>query len=87
MKKITFAVLTAAFFCFGNCWIASGQDSGVARSDQITQGQQIIQADDSMTGKFEPVDVAPSATSDVALQFPTSLANRWVSNSRRRSLP
>jgi hypothetical protein len=51
----------------------------MAQSDQITtDGQGIIQDDDSPTGRFEPVTVAPSATSDVALQFSTSLANKAV---------
>jgi hypothetical protein len=47
-------------------------------SDQITQGQQIIQDDNSTTGKFQPVAVDSFTTSDVALQFPTSLANKSV---------
>ncbi len=49
------------------------------RVDQITDpDQQIIQGDSSTTGKFQPVTVDPSATSDVALQFPQSLANKSV---------
>ncbi len=76
MKKIIFTVLAAALLCFGSCYTARAQDSGVAQSDQITQGQQIIQDDDSSTGQFQPVTVDPLATSDVALQFPASLANK-----------
>src|SRR5205814_9099023 len=40
--------------------------------------QEIIQDDDSSTGTFTPVTVDPSATSDVALQFPASLTNKPV---------
>jgi hypothetical protein len=53
----------------------------VAQSDQITDdgSQQTIQDDGSTTGKFEPVTVDPSASSDVALQFPVSMASKSVS--------
>src|SRR5262249_25309827 len=64
------------FLGFISCWTAIAQD--VAQSDQITQGQQIIQADSTTTGKFEPVTVGASTTSDVALQFPLSLASKTV---------
>jgi hypothetical protein len=77
MKKILLNLLPAIFLWFGSCSIATAQDS-VAQSDQITQGQQIIQDNDSSTGKFDPVTVDPSATSDVALQFPASLASKPV---------
>jgi len=75
MKKTIFILLTASFFC---C-VAAGQVP-VAQSDQITDdgSQQIIQDDGSSTGKFEPVVVDPSANSDVALQFPVSMANKPV---------
>jgi hypothetical protein len=78
MKKIT-PILAASFLCFGSCCIATAQ-APVAQSDQITDdgSQQIIQDDSSATGKFEPVTVDPSATSDVALQFPITLANKSV---------
>ena len=68
----------ASFLCFGS--LASGQ-APVAQSDQITDdgSQQIIQDDGSTTGKFEPVTVDPSASSDVALQFPVSMASKSVS--------
>jgi hypothetical protein len=57
----------------------AAQDVPVAQSDHITgDGQEIIQDDDSSTGTFAPVTVDPSATSDVALQFPASLTNRSV---------
>jgi hypothetical protein len=79
MKKIIFVLLPAISLWFGNCYVATAQDSGVAQSDQITgDGQQIIQDDDSSTGTFTPVTVDPSATSDVALQFPASLTNKPV---------
>ena len=79
MRKIIFTVLAAAFVCFGNCCIATAQDAPVAQSDQITaNGQQIIQDDDTSTGKFEPVTVDSFTTSDVALQFPASFTNRSV---------
>ncbi len=77
MKKILFSLFPAIFIWFGNCSIATAQ-APVAQSDQITQGGDIIQDDDSSTGKFESVTVDPSATSDVALQFPASLANKAV---------
>jgi len=77
MKKILFNLLPAIFIWFGSCCIATAQDS-VAQSDQITQGGEIIQDDDSSTGKFETVTVDPSATSDVALQFRASLASMPV---------
>jgi hypothetical protein len=78
MKKTILSVLTASFFCFGSCRIVTGQ-APVAQSDQITSdGQQIIQDDSSTTGKFEPVTVDPSASSDVALQFPVSMASKPV---------
>lgn len=53
----------------------------MAQSDQITDdgSQQIIQDDGSTTGKFEPVTVDASASSDVALQFPVSMASKSVS--------
>jgi hypothetical protein len=77
MKKILFNLLPAGFLWFGSYCIATAQ-APVAQSDQITQGQQIIQDNDSSTGKFDPVTVDPSATSDVALQFPATLASKPV---------
>ena len=76
MKKTTFVHLVGPFLWFISWWTATAQD--VAQSDQITQGEQIIQADSSTTGKFEAVTVSPSATSDVALLFPLSVANKAV---------
>jgi hypothetical protein len=79
MKNIILTVLTASV-CFGSCCIAIGQEP-VAQSDQITDGdtQEIIQDDGSTTGKFEAVTVDPGASSDVALQFPVSMASKSVS--------
>jgi hypothetical protein len=77
MKKTIFSLLPAIFLWLGSCCIASAQ-APVAQSDQIMTDGQIVQDDDSSTGKFESVDVDPSTTSDVALQFPTSLSNRPV---------
>ena len=77
MKKIIFSFLAVAFLCFGSCYIATAQNQ-VAQSDQITQGQQIIQDDSNSTGQFESVTVDPSANSSVALQFPASLTNKSV---------
>jgi len=79
MKNIILTVLTASV-CFGSCCIATGQ-APVAQSDQITDdgSREIIQDDGSTTGKFEPVTVDPGATSDVALQFPVSMASKSVS--------
>lgn len=79
MKKIIFSLSSAIFVWLGSCCIATAQDGQVAQSDQITgDGQEIIQDDDSSTGTFTPVTVDPSATSDVALQFPASLTNKSV---------
>jgi hypothetical protein len=75
MKKTILSVLTASFLCFGS--LATGQ-APVAQSDQITTDGQTIQDDDSTTGRFEPVSVDPSGTSDVALQFPISLSSHPV---------
>src|SRR5205809_5104402 len=75
MKRIL-RLLPTIFLWLGSACIGSAQD--VAQSDQITQDQQIIQDDGSSTGKFEAVTVDPSASSDVALQFSTSLANKPV---------
>ena len=79
MKKIIFICFNGLFLCFASCCIATGQ-APVAQSDQITDDgtQQIIQDDSSSTGKFETVTVDPSANSDVALQFPVSLASKTV---------
>ena len=76
MKKTAFVFLASPVLWFFGSWTASAQN--VAQSDQITQGEQIIQADISTTGKFEAVTVGPSATSAVALWFPVSLANKAV---------
>ncbi len=75
MKRILFNLLPAVFLWLGSCCLATAQ---VAQSDQITDGQQIIQDDSSTTGKFQPVTVDPNASSDVALQFSVSLANKPV---------
>ena len=51
----------------------------VAQSDQITgDGQEIIQDDSSSTEHLNRVTVDPSASSDVALQFPVSMASKSV---------
>ena len=78
MNKIIFTALTT-FVCIGGSCVCIGQ-APVAQSDQIADdgSQQIIQDDSSTTGKFEPVTVDPSASSDVALQFPVSMANKQV---------
>ena len=80
MEKTILSVLTTSFLCFGSCYIATAQ-APVAQSDQITDdgSQQTIQDDGSTTGKFEPVTVDPSASSDVALRFPISMASKSVS--------
>lgn len=79
MKKILFKLLPAMFLWFGSCCVAIAQ-APVAQSDQITtDGQGVIQDDDSSTGMFTPVTVDPSATSDVALRFSASLNNKAVS--------
>jgi hypothetical protein len=77
MKKTIFSLLPAIFLWLGSSCIAIAQ-APVAQSDQIMTDGQIVQDDDSSTGKFESVEVDPSTTSDVALQFPASLTNRSV---------
>jgi hypothetical protein len=77
MKRILFSLLPAIFVWFVSCWTATAQDQS-AQSDQITQNQQVIQDEDSSNGKFQPVTVDPSASSDVNLQFPASLDNKPV---------
>lgn len=79
MKKTILSVLTASFLCFGSCYIATAQ-APVAQSDQITDGdtQEIIQADSSSSGSFETVTVDATASSDVTLQFSSSLASKTV---------
>jgi hypothetical protein len=76
MKKIILNLLPAMFLWFGFWHLATAQD--VAQSDQITTDGQIIQNDDSSSGKFESVTVDQFTTSDVALQFPASLTNKPV---------
>jgi hypothetical protein len=57
MKKIIFAVLSDAFLYFGSCCVATAQ-APVAQGDQITtDGQEIIQDDDTGSGEFESVTV------------------------------
>lgn len=76
MNRVIFNLLLAIFLWLGSCCIVTGQ---VAQSDQITDAQQqIIQADDTSNGKFQPVTVDPGATSAVELQFPTGAAGKEV---------
>lgn len=79
MKKKKFAFFAAIFFWLASCSMAIAQD--VAQSDEIKDGdtEEVIQADSSSTGSFETVTVDPSASSDVSLQFPQSLAGKTVS--------
>jgi hypothetical protein len=71
-----FNLLPAIFLWLGNSGIATAQ---VAQSDLITgDGQEIIQDDNSSTGTFQAVTVDASSTSDVALQFSTTMANKSV---------
>ncbi len=75
MKRIIFNLLPAIFLWLGSCCAANAQATG----DQITDpNQQIIQDDSSSNGKFQPVTVDASATSDVKLQFPTGAAGKTV---------
>ncbi len=78
MKTITFNLLSAIFLWLISCCLAAAQD--VAQSDEIKDGdtQEIIQDDSSSTGSFETVTVDASASSDVALQFPLSMATKAV---------
>jgi hypothetical protein len=76
MNRTVFNLFPVIFLWLSIYCIATAQD--VAQSDQITQDQQVIQADSSTTGKFEPVTVGPSAILDVSLQFPLTLASKAV---------
>lgn len=78
MTRTFFKLLPAILFWLGSCAAVLGQDAPVAQSDQIAQGGQIIQDDDSSTGTFTPVSVNGFTTSDVALQFSASLAGKAV---------
>jgi hypothetical protein len=82
MKNIIFTLLPAIFLWLGSCNVATAQepdpDPEVAKSAEITKEDEEVVVDDSDAGKFEPVTVDPSTTSDVALQFPASFANKPV---------
>jgi hypothetical protein len=78
MKRIMLT-LPSIFLWFGSCCIATAQDT--ASSYQINADKQFIQDDRSTTGKFQPVTVDPSATSDVG-PSPQSLANKSVAARR-----
>src|SRR5262245_3495899 len=74
MIRMLLNLLLAIFVWLGSCCIASAQATG----DQITKDGQIIQADSSSTGIFQPVTVDPNASANVKLQFPLSMASRTV---------
>ena len=76
MKKTIFLFLASPFLWFLSSSTIIAQD--VAQSDQITQNQQIIQDGISTTGRFDPVTVNASSTSNVSVQFPLSLASKAV---------
>jgi len=78
MKRITFNLIPIILLWFGSCCIVSGQTS-MAQSDNIqSPSGEVMQADESPIGRFEPVPVAPTSSSNVALQFPASLAGTPV---------
>jgi hypothetical protein len=78
MKRILFSLLAVIFLWPGSCQIATAQEPETAYSDEIIlEGGEIIEDYDT-NGKFEPVTVGPLATSDVAVQFPASLASKPV---------
>jgi hypothetical protein len=74
MKRILFNLLPAIFLWLGSCCIANAQATG----DQITNDNQIIQADSTSTGSFETVSVDASSTSNVVLQFLSNEAGKSV---------
>lgn len=78
MNSIVSKVIAATFVWFVSCWVVDGQDT-VAQSDLITGDGVILQDDSSSTGTFQVVPVQPSASSDVALQFPVVMASKAVS--------
>ncbi len=79
MKNIIFTLLPAIFLWLGTCHVATAQepDLVVAKSAEITTADEEL-VDDNDAGKFEPVTVDRSTTSDVALQFPASFTNKTV---------
>jgi hypothetical protein len=80
MKNLIFTLLPAIFLWLGSCNVATAQepDPEVAKSAEITKEDEEVVVDDSDAGKFEPVTVDQSTTSDVALQFPVSFTNKPV---------
>jgi hypothetical protein len=80
MKNLIFTLLPAIFLWLGSCNVATAQepDPEVAKSAEITTGGEEVVVDDSDAGKFEPVTVDQSTTSDVALQFTASFINKSV---------
>ena len=80
MKNLIFTLLPAIFLWLGSCNVATAQepDPDVAKSAEITKEDEEVVVDDSDAGKFEPVTVDQSTTSDVALQFPASFTNKSV---------
>lgn len=80
MKNVIFTLLPAIFLWLGSCYVATAQDPDpeVAKSAEITKEDEEVVVDDSDAGKFEPVTVDQSTTSDVALQFPVSFTNKPV---------
>ena len=79
MKKIIFTLLPTIFLWLVTWHVATAQepDPVVAKSAEITTaGEEVV--DDNDAGKFEPVTVDRSTTSDVALQFPASFTNKTV---------
>jgi hypothetical protein len=80
MKNVILTLLPAIFLWLGSCNVATAQepDPEVAKSAEITPAGEEVVVDDSDAGKFEPVTVDQSTTSDVALQFTASFINKPV---------
>jgi hypothetical protein len=78
MKRILFSLLSVIFLWLGSCLIANAQEPEGALSDEITfgDGQEIQEY--SIKGKFAPVSVDALETTDVTLQFSTSMTGAPV---------
>jgi hypothetical protein len=78
MKRILFCLLSVIFLWPGSYQIANAQEPEGALSDEITFGDGEEIQEYSTKGKFAPVTLEPMGTTDVRLQFSTSLAGAPV---------
>jgi hypothetical protein len=78
MKRILFSLLSVIFLWLGSWQIANAQEPEGALSDEITFGDGGEIQEYSIKGKFAPVALNALETTDVRLQFSTSLAGAPV---------